>query len=858
MCRRARLVGRARSDEETVRRRGWGRQREERGPEPLERLRPVRSAGLRDLTALELGAPTPEGVQLARARSEGDRPTAVVASARPGEDLIGWARVAAAAAGPEVRDAVIAAPAHSALAQRLAARAAELGQVLRLLSIPALAEPADEVVDLHDYPDAPRLLDSECPVYERVVRTIEGAAAVTSSGGIRATSVGCVLYVRGQLAARVRRDGDGVAVSIVLPERRRIFINDSNFPRWGVEVHEMIVQLAQDPRLLDTAALEHDRAVAEAIAASGASVTGRWLPCAPDGDPRLDWVGVDGAGRPVLGLVESSVDAAHAAALFTGALLVLEQRALWAPGSTAALPRLCLTASAIEPTAQRVIDALSGGSAAEPVRGVAPARLAPPRWEPPARWEPVAPSAGAEAEVEGEAGTAERVEESDESARRGRRGRRRSRRRRRGGGLGAEVSPGAEEPREDRFGAAEPEGDAEEPGEREAEQEGAAGPWLDAGVPDLDEEVEPLAERFEEEEPLEPRATHAAAEPAGAAEEAAEEEPEVEVAERARPEVVREAPRRRPRAAVVVRDDPDSILAALVLARDRRVLTSFRVVRQDSLLDYFKGPANDVSENEDLLLVGFTAQPRVRELLDTAELFRGRLQWFDHHAWPIEDLERLREAIGRESVFIEEAASPLYAVGEVTERRSRFTDKLVDLSARRLSDHDMERWGGRLVGLLRRMAEAPGEHRSAVTPVLTGRPAELPAVDSLYAEEARWVEEHDPRMVHFGECVLAVLEVPPQLDAGEVGRRVRGATGARLSLAAREGDDLVLLGSSDDKRPLNVVGIAEALEASLPWARSEPGGDRVGRVRIAERTRHPERVEQLIGELVRQRAVLLG
>jgi spermidine/putrescine-binding protein len=100
----------------------------------------------------------------------------------------------------------------------------------------------------------------------------------------------------------------------------------------------------------------------------------------------------------------------------------------------------------------------------------------------------------------------------------------------------------------------------------------------------------------------------------------------------------------------------------------------------------------DIADNVDVLVVGFSAQPRPKEVLDTVELFRGRLQWFDHHEWAIEDLVRLRAALGRDSIVIEEdASSPLGAVTEVTERRSRFTDKLVDLSARRLSETDMQK-----------------------------------------------------------------------------------------------------------------------------------------------------------------------
>ena len=50
---------------------------------------------------------------------------------------------------------------------------------------------------------------------------------------------------------------------------------------------------------------------------------------------------------------------------------------------------------------------------------------------------------------------------------------------------------------------------------------------------------------------------------------------------------------------------------------------------------------NETIKADDLLLVGLTAQPQSREVLQIAELFRGRLQWFDHHAWPIEDVEIL-------------------------------------------------------------------------------------------------------------------------------------------------------------------------------------------------------------------------
>ena len=272
-------------------------------------------------------------------------------------------------------------------------------------------------------------------------------------------------------------------------------------------------------------------------------------------------------------------------------------------------------------------------------------------------------------------------------------------------------------------------------------------------------------------------------------------------------------------------NDADSILAALVLARERRHIVFFYVCGQDELMDFFRGKATDVDENSDLLVVGFSAAPLPRETIATAEFYRGRLQWFDHHAWAIEDLEALRDAIGHDSVsIVEEAASPLIPVLDVAERRSRFTDKLVDLLARRLSENDMGKWGYRAVALIDRMRAHSGDYRNDIGPILSGKPADLPEAEGTYAAEAAWLEEHDPRLVHFGEYQMAVVEVPDALDAGEVARRARIKTGARLSLAARSGDTTVVLGCNDEKRHINVMGLVEALASRHAWMHSTPGG----------------------------------
>ena len=85
----------------------------------------------------------------------------------------------------------------------------------------------------------------------------------------------------------------------------------------------------------------------------------------------------------------------------------------------------------------------------------------------------------------------------------------------------------------------------------------------------------------------------------------------------------------------------------------------------------------------------------------------------------------------------------------------------------------MQKWGNRVIALIRKLAQSPGEHRAEIVPVLTGKPTDLPSAPDVYGAENDWIESNDPRIVHFGEYQLAVCRVPANLDPGEVGRRVR-------------------------------------------------------------------------------------
>ncbi len=316
---------------------------------------------------------------------------------------------------------------------------------------------------------------------------------------------------------------------------------------------------------------------------------------------------------------------------------------------------------------------------------------------------------------------------------------------------------------------------------------------------------------------------------------------------------------RRPRAAIVAQNTRESILAALVLARERRHVVQFWVCRQDQLMDFFKTGATDLDENVDILVVGFSAQPVPNEVLQTVELYRGRIQWLDHHTWPVEDQELLRRALDEDSIaIVEGATSPLAAVMRIAERRSRFTDKLIDFAGHRLSENDMEKWGYRLAALIARLTKTTGDHRQAIVPILTGKLGTLDSVETVYAEEEEWLEAHDPRVVYFGGYQMVIVQVPEHLEAGEIARRSRIRTGCRLSLAIREGDETVLLTANEEKRYVNVQGIADHLGDSLAWAEVRPSGDRSAPLLVEDLARHPERLDLLIGEIARNKSVLHG
>jgi hypothetical protein len=769
----------------------------------------------------------PDDVEIASAIKNGGGPVAVVASRRDGPDLLGWGCVAShLAAGPVPEEVIVAAPTISTSTRSIAAAAARQGPPLRLVSVPALAEAPEDLFEEELLPGE-QTRDGWQPasslLRDRVLRIVEGAAVLTGVGAVRSIAAGYAVYMRGVLVLTFGQEGEGVGVECFEPEKRHVHISEANLPRWGLELHETIVEMAQDPRLQGREEAQRYDVAERAAAAAGVRITARSMPWTADGEDPVDWIGIDASSRPVIGLVRPWIGLAHVATLMTALYRVTAEPGVWAPGTRGRM-QVALTSSDVDAEALAMLEVLDLDTEARPLGSTL--------------------QAGAEGE---------------------RRGRRRSRRRRRppAGGAATADAAGLQDtdtsedawapedaiapPVREEATADEPLGLAEtgeeEAGEQALEEEAAPSEAGQEPAPGESEASPALDSELVE---LEIEATLAEV-PA----EGEEFDPEPVEQEQRR--------RRRQRAAIAVRNDPDSILAALVLARDRRHLIFFYVCDQAELMDFFRGKATDLEENADLLLVGFTAQPLPREVIASAALYSGRLQWLDHHDWPIEDVEGLREAIGSESItFAEGASSSLVAVLETTERRSRFTDKLLDLCGRRLSESDMAKWGYRLMGLIRKMCEHSGDYRSEISPLLSGKPAELPEVDSVYAEEEGWLEGNDPRLVHFGEYQMTVLEVPAPLDAGEVSRRARLKTGARLSLTARQGDDMITLSCTEEKRHVNVLSIVEHISTHMPWARVRPGGDRAGRFSIEELAQHPERLEAVIGEIVRHKSILYG
>jgi hypothetical protein len=332
---------------------------------------------------------------------------------------------------------------------------------------------------------------------------------------------------------------------------------------------------------------------------------------------------------------------------------------------------------------------------------------------------------------------------------------------------------------------------------------------------------------------------------------------------KAEPEPAR-PPRRR--AAFVAHADRVSVLTAVLLARDVRLVEGFWVYPQEDLMTFFRSIATDLRDETPIFLIGFNASPPARDTIQAASLYRGRLHWFDHHPWPPEDLESLRSSIGEDCVHVDAGAdSSLAAVISERTRRSRFSDKLVELVTGRFTQHDYERWGRLWWHRSGEIAKKRGALRSEVDALLAGRPSDL-AKEAARIEppppppEVEFVSTRDFRLVHFGGYVMVVLEVPPEMDLHLSARIARERYEAQLSLAYREGTELLVLGGDDSraKRGLDLGSMADHLASKHEWITAMRDDDHVARVLVRDLQTVPGRLDEVVSEIAMGRSIVEG
>ncbi len=601
------------------------------------------------------------------------------------------------------------------------------------------------------------------------------------------------------------------------------------------------------PRLA-LAAVDFDRAVLDACAALGLDLS------LFDASTRRsgDW-GLEARPRPELGEATATPYAARPLSPYTAPV---------APPARETAPE---PAPSFAPPSSFSDEPITTSAAPAPREERSTGTRPEPRFEEMSLFDldeetPVAEGAGSEGGEGGEGG------------RRRRRGRRRGRRGRGGEARGDGRSDRGDRPRGDDGGDRdEPDRSGSAPSER-APQALASEPPAESDDDDplleADDDVAlvPMVEDVPEVEEPEPPAYDDE-------EEGDEGDPDADRARRAadqrrsaRVEKPFEVPAPRRRAAFLAHADPISVLSAIVLARDVRLVESFWVYPQADLMTFFRSVATDLRDETPMFLVGFAASPPARDTLQAAALYRGRLDWFDHHDWPPEDLVALRETLGAEHVHVQPGAeSSLAAVIAQRTRRSRFSDKLVELITGRFSQHDYERWGRYWWQRARDIAGRAGDRRAEVEPLLAGRPSDLAREVARSPEpplpaELSYVSSRDFRLIHFGGLVMVVLEVTPDLDLHLCARIARERYQAHLSLAMSPERELVVLGGDETrfKRGLDLGGVTAHLASKHRWIEALPDDDHVARMRVHGLHREPGRLDELISEIAMGRSIVEG
>jgi hypothetical protein len=198
-------------------------------------------------------------------------------------------------------------------------------------------------------------------------------------------------------------------------------------------------------------------------------------------------------------------------------------------------------------------------------------------------------------------------------------------------------------------------------------------------------------------------------------------------------------------------------------------------------------------------------------------------------------------------------------------RRSRFSDKLVELVTGRFTQHDYERWGRLWWMRLGEIAERTGERRADIDPLLVGRPSDLAreaatAPTPPLPREVEYLSQRDFRIVHFGGYSLVVVPTPAELDCQLAARIARERYDAPISLAFHEGEEIIMLGGEEGrgKRAFDLGGMVTYLASKHDWIDALPDEDHIARLRIRGRGTRPDRLEEVIGEIAMGRSILEG
>jgi hypothetical protein len=104
------------------------------------------------------------------------------------------------------------------------------------------------------------------------------------------------------------------------------------------------------------------------------------------------------------------------------------------------------------------------------------------------------------------------------------------------------------------------------------------------------------------------------------------------------------------------------------------------------------------------------------------------------------------------------------------------------------------------------------------------------------------------------------VPTPPELDQHLAARIVRERYAAALSLAWTEGADRFTLGSDEAaaRRAFDLAAMVEHLAEKFAWVRPLADADHVARFRIEGAASHPDRIDEVAGEIAMGRSILEG